>query len=79
MKAVPLPFAYEPRAARVSPSPFPQRGEKVAAGRMRGAATNAAAANPSPRPSPLAVQREREISASTASPPLRLRAFEAFH
>jgi hypothetical protein len=39
------------------PSPFAQRGEKVAAGRMRGAATCAVAANPSPRPAP---QRERE-------------------
>jgi len=28
-------------------------GEKVAAGRMRGVATNAGAFNPSPRPSPL--------------------------
>ena len=36
------------------PSPFAKRGEKVAGGRMRGAA------NPSPRPSPLAAQRERE-------------------
>jgi len=46
--------------ATMSPSPFAERGEKVAAGRMRGAATNAHAANPSPRPSPLAPQRERE-------------------
>jgi len=39
-------------AAR-SPSPFAERGEKVAAGRMRGVATNADGQNPSPRPSPI--------------------------
>jgi len=51
----------------LSPSPFAQRGEKVAAGRMRGAATNAVAANPSSRPSPLAAQREREESGGALS------------
>ena len=44
---------------RHSPSPFAERGEKVAEGRMRGAAACATDANPSPQPSPLAPQRER--------------------
>jgi len=47
---------------RAEPSPFAERGEKVAAGRMKGAVTCADAANPSPPPSPLAPQRERETS-----------------
>ena len=46
------------------PSPFPGGGEKVAAGRMRGAATCAAARNPSPRPSPLLRGRARDKSAA---------------
>ena len=54
-------------SARFSPSPFAERGEKVAEGRMRGGATNADARNPSPRPSPLAPQRARDnpMAAST--------------
>ncbi len=47
----------------VEPSPFAERGEKVAGGRMRGAATLAHARTPSPQPSPLAPQRERELKA----------------
>ena len=55
-------------------SPFAERGEKVAAGRMRGAATCAVAANPSPRPSPLAPQREREPKrAQPSAAPFRIR------
>jgi len=56
-------------SARFSPSPFAERGEKVAEGRMRGGATNADARNPSPQPSPLLRGREREkaITASTAA------------
>ena len=45
------------------PSPFAERGEKVAGGRMRGATTLAHARHPSPQPSPLAPQRERESKA----------------
>ena len=47
----------EPRS---TPSPLLGGGEKVAAGRMRGGATNADARNPSPPPSPLLRGRERE-------------------
>ena len=48
------------RTHRHAPSPFLGGGEKVAAGRMRGGATNADARNPSPQPSPLLRGRERE-------------------
>ena len=48
------------RTLRRAPSPFLGGGEKVAAGRMRGGATNADAHNPSPQPSPLLRGRERE-------------------
>ncbi|KAF0172204.1 MAG: peptidase M56 BlaR1, partial [Limisphaerales bacterium] len=60
-----LPPTPKPGAAAPAPSPFAERGEKVAEGRMRGAATNAVAANPSPQPSPLAPQRERESAPPT--------------
>ena len=56
-----------PNEPPAEPSPFAQRGEKVAEGRMRGGATRADAANPSPRPSPLSAKRERSNGLPTAA------------
>jgi|GEM_PF-833096 len=60
----------KPGASAPAPSPFAERGEKVAEGRLRGAATNAVAINPSPQPSPLAPQREREPDGVPAIAPV---------
>ena len=61
--ASPEQAPQKPGASAPAPSPFAERGEKVAEGRLRGEATNAVAANPSPQPSPLAPQRAREPEA----------------
>ena len=60
-------WANAEQRPRCEPSPFAERGEKVAAGRMRGGATCDDAANPSPRPSPLTPQRKREKAVALAA------------